>query len=80
MIKEKYVCYDSVDDNVSYHNTLDEALNQLKKCISEGYDDTDGLMYEELPLSFVAKITHKLEEVILEENNSLSSCVTIKEM
>ncbi len=64
MNKEFYICYDGVDGDISYYKTKDEALKMLKHYIESGLED--GEWMDDVEYSFVAKITHYVEQVEIE--------------
>lgn len=53
---KKYICFDGVDGDITYHETIEEALKKLKNYIDDGLDD--GEWYEGIEDSFVAEINH----------------------
>lgn len=59
---KKYICYDGVDNDLTRHDTEEEAITALEELISDHFDNeefTDGIEW-----CFVAKITHKMGEGI----------------
>ena len=60
-MKENYICYDGVDGDVTYWETEEEALAQLKAFIEEGQEDGEWIDFTEN--SFVAKISHYIDKV-----------------
>lgn len=59
--KEKYyICYDGVDGDITRYDTEVEALEKLKHYIDTGLDD--GEWIDGVSDSFVAVITHKINE------------------
>ncbi|HAJ79618.1 MAG TPA: hypothetical protein DCO75_07585 [Fibrobacteres bacterium] len=63
-MKESYICFDGVDGDVTYYNTEDEAIEKLKHYIETGLDD--GEWMDGVSNSFVAKITHEIDEKEIE--------------
>ena len=59
-----YVCFDGVENEVTYHDTEEAALDELKALISESLED--GEWMDGVEMCFVAKITHGIEQVELE--------------
>ena len=59
-MKEKFICYDGVDGDVTYHDTEAEALQKLKEYIENGLEDGEW-MYG-VSNSFIAKVTHEIKE------------------
>ena len=56
-----YVCYDGVDCEITRHDTEEQALEKIKELVSASLDFgewVDGIEY-----SFVAEITHKIDQV-----------------
>ena len=60
-MKKRFICYDGVENDVSYHGTEEEALKLLKYCIENGLDD--GEWYDGVENSFVAEIKYKINPV-----------------
>ena len=63
-MKKLYICYDGVDCDITYHDTEEQALEKLKKVVSESLDC--GEWVDVVENSFVAKITHKIDQVKIE--------------
>jgi hypothetical protein len=59
-MKEKFICYDGVDGDITYHDTEEEALQTLKEYIESGLED--GEWMDGVSNSFVAKVTHEIKE------------------
>lgn len=65
-----YICYDGVDGDITYHATKADALAKLKYYIENGLDDGEW-MYG-VSNSFVAKITHEINEREIEASECYS--------
>jgi predicted RNase H-like HicB family nuclease len=48
-----YICYDGVDQDITFHKTREEALDKLKELIDNGLED--GEWMDDVEHSFVAK-------------------------
>ena len=60
-MKKIYVCYDGVDCEVTLHNTKEQALKKLKDLVYESLDF--GEWVDGIENSFVAEISHKIDQV-----------------
>lgn len=58
---KNYVCYDGVEGDYTFHDTEEDAVANLRRLVSESLDCDEWM--EGVERSFVAKVTHTVEQV-----------------
>jgi hypothetical protein len=57
-MKYPWICYDAVENDVTYHVTEEEALESLKETIELSFED--GEWFDSVEDCFVAEIKHAI--------------------